>query len=233
MQRLIVLCTAIIFLAACGSQKTNTTTKPNRKMPTAPLEPVTGRVVQLQTDFGVMTIALSDSTPLHRDNFIKLIKQGFYDSLLFHRVINQFMIQGGDPDSRRAQPGQFLGAGGLDYKVPAEFNPNLYHRKGALAAARDNNPQKASSPCQFYIVQGKGISDMELNNVSMNKAKPYTEEQKLTYKTTGGTPHLDENYTVFGQVTQGLEIIDKIATLITDGNNRPKRDVRMKFIIIN
>jgi cyclophilin family peptidyl-prolyl cis-trans isomerase len=229
--KIIIYLICVVLLSACGATK-NTSTTPNRVKPGKTAEPITGRIVQLHTDLGVMTIALSDSTPKHRDNFIKLIKEGFYDSLMFHRVINQFMIQGGDPDSKRAIPNQTLGMGGLDYRVPAEFTPSLFHKKGALAAARDGNPEKASSSCQFYIVQGKSFNDTELNSISMQRTSAMPDSIRQIYKTVGGTPHLDGNYTVFGQVIQGYEVIDKIATLITDGSNRPKRDVRMRFIII-
>lgn len=190
--------------------------------------------IKITTDKGVIVIRLYDATPLHRDNFIKLVKENFYDSLLFHRVINQFMIQGGDPTSKNAQPGQFLGNGGSDMeRIPAEFNKNLIHKKGVLAAARDGNPQKASSACQFYIVQGKKSTDQELNAIEQNRGIPYTTEQRNIYKTIGGTPFLDMNYTVFGEVERGLEVVDKIAVVATDQNNRPINDIKMKIEIVN
>ncbi|MBL7726656.1 MAG: peptidylprolyl isomerase, partial [Dinghuibacter sp.] len=201
-------------------------------------EPVTGRIVVLETDFGNMTIALSDSTPKHRDNFIKLVKQGFYDSLLFHRVIKDFMIQGGDPDSKYAKPGQRLGNGGPGYTVPAEFNDSLFHKKGVIAAARlgDNvNPQKASSGCQFYIVQGKSFSDFELDQLERSRlgGKKIPQNRREIYKKNGGTPHLDGGYTVFGEVTAGWEVIDKIAAVAKDGADRPVTDVRMRIRIVH
>lgn len=206
--------------------------------PPPPPEPVTGRIVLLETDYGNITIALSDSTPQHRDNFIKLVKQSYYDSLLFHRVIKDFMIQGGDPDSKRAVAGQMLGNGGPGYTVPAEFNDSLFHKKGALAAARmgDNvNPQKASSGSQFYIVQGKKFTDEELNRLEQMRlgGKKIPPARREVYKTLGGTPHLDGGYTVFGEVISGLEVIDKITALQCDPYNRPVTDVRMRIKIIH
>lgn len=188
--------------------------------------------VLIETSYGNMTAKLYNETPLHRDNFVKLVQEGFYDSLLFHRVINHFMIQGGDPLSRNAKYGQILGEGDLGYLIPAEFNPALYHKKGALAAARtgdDVNPQKQSSSCQFYIVQGQpGWSEPYLARFG-NK---YTAEQKETYRTLGGTPHLDMAYTVFGEIVEGLEVIDRIAAVNTDQYDRPAVDVRMKITLI-
>ena len=183
-------------------------------------------IVVLSTQFGDVKLLLYEETPKHRENFLKLVKEGFYNNLLFHRVIKEFMIQGGDPESKNAVPDKRLGSGGLPYKIDAEFNPKFIHKKGALAAARDNNPQKASSSCQFYIVQGKKISDAELAN------KKYTDKQKEIYKSIGGTPFLDNNYTVFGEVLSGLEIIDKIAQQETDpSTNRPRKDVQMSMKI--
>lgn len=152
--------------------------------------------VKISTDSGIIIVKLYDSTPLHRDNFVKLVKEGFYDSLLFHRVIPQFMIQGGDPLSKNASPGTILGNGGAEMtRIPAEFNASLFHKKGVLAAARDNNPQKASSACQFYIVEGKISSDAELNQIEQFYGIKYTPEQRKIYTTMGGTPFLDQNYT--------------------------------------
>lgn len=189
--------------------------------------------VKITTDSGIIVVKLSDSTPLHRDNFVKLVKQGFYDSLLFHRVIPAFMIQGGDPQSKNAQPGTMLGNGGGDMaRIPAEFNRSLIHKKGALAAARDGNPEKASSACQFYIVDGKTSTDDELNMLQARSGMQYSPEQRAIYKTMGGTPFLDMNYTVFGEVISGLEVIGKIANVQKDGANRPLGDVRMKMELL-
>ncbi|MEQ1554405.1 MAG: peptidylprolyl isomerase [Ferruginibacter sp.] len=188
--------------------------------------------IKISTDSGVIVVKLYDSTPLHRDNFAKLVKEGFYDSLIFHRVISNFMIQGGDPNSKHSEPGAMLGNGGGDMaRIPAEFKPNLYHKKGTLCAARDNNPEKASSACQFYIVQGKPYTDDELNGMEMQSGKKFTAEARLAYKTIGGTPFLDQNYTVFGEVIKGLNVIDKIASTPKGMADRPVGDIRMKMEI--
>jgi cyclophilin family peptidyl-prolyl cis-trans isomerase len=189
--------------------------------------------VKITTDSGIIIVKLYDSTPLHRDNFAKLVKAGFYDSLLFHRVISNFMIQGGDPNSKNAQAGVMLGGGGGDMeRIPAEFKPSLFHKKGTLCAARDGNPEKASSACQFYIVQGKKCTDEELNGMEMQSGNKYTAEQRMIYKTIGGTPFLDMNYTVFGEVIKGMNVIDKIASVQKGQADRPVGDVRMKMEII-
>lgn len=191
--------------------------------------------VQIQTDYGNMLVKLYNETPLHRDNFLKLVGKGFYDGLLFHRVINHFMIQGGDPDSRSAKPGQMLGEGGLGYTVPAEFNPLLFHKKGVLAAARlsdQENPEKASSSCQFYLVQGQVFDEAKLQMMKERYGVSLTPEQIEAYKTIGGTPHLDGSYTVYGEVVEGLDVIDKIAAVPTDKMDRPLEDVKMSMKII-
>jgi cyclophilin family peptidyl-prolyl cis-trans isomerase len=187
-------------------------------------------MIEMQTTAGRLVIELYDQTPQHRDNFIKLAESGYYDSLLFHRVINQFMIQGGDPDSKNAPKGKQLGQGGPGYTVPAEFVDSLLHVKGALAAARTGdmvNPTKASSGSQFYIVQGRVFSDSELNNFEMRSGRKYSEAQRELYKTVGGTPHLDGAYTVYGRVVEGLDVIDKIASSPTAPGDRPVEDVRI------
>lgn len=198
------------------------------------------RLVEITTDFGTMIVKLYDSTPLHRDNFIAKVKDKFYDSLLFHRVINGFMIQGGDPESKNADSAAMLGGGEAPGgMIPAEFKPYLIHKKGALAMARTNNPEKASSNCQFYIVQGKAVNDTMLNQIECsirqggNIGFYYTDEQRKIYKTIGGTPFLDQNYTVFGEVIKGLDVIDKIAAVQTDPNDRPLKNVRMKMRMLN
>ncbi len=190
------------------------------------------KMVVITTDFGVIKIKLYNETPQHRDNFIKLAKEGFFDSTLFHRVIPQFMIQGGDPQSKNAAPGQMLGSGDVGYKIPAEFVDALYHKRGALAAARDNNPEMASSGCQFYIVQGKTSTEEELNGMEQRSGKKYTAEQRKTYTTMGGTPFLDHNYTVFGEVVQGMDVVDKIESTPTGPGDRPQKDVRMFIKVI-
>jgi len=246
------------------------------------------RLVLIETSYGNIKIKLYNETPLHRDNFIKLVEKHFYDSLLFHRVINKFMIQGGDPDSKNAPSGKVLGEGDIGYTIPAEFNPALFHKRGVLAAARngdEENPERASSGCQFYIVQGKVFTDSLLNvvgkridrmqaynrvvrstgnknlfdilakyqkdenvdSIKSTKAKidkltdnelldiaphQFTDEQRKIYTTVGGTPHLDNSYTVFGEVLEGMDVVDKIATAPRDKSDRPLRDIRMKISII-
>lgn len=193
--------------------------------------------VLLETTAGNIRIALYNETPKHRDNFLKLVGMHVYDSLLFHRVIKDFMIQGGDLNSKHAQPGQMLGSGELDYTIEPEFHlPLLYHRRGAVAAARepDNvNPEQRSGACQFYIVWGRKFNDISIGRVqerldstTQGRVK-LTEEMIETYKTIGGTPHLDGQYTVFGEVTEGLEVVDKIQQSPTDKYQRPYTDIRI------
>lgn len=242
-------------------------------------------VVTFKTPYGDMVAILYDETPKHKENFIKLAKEHYFDSLLFHRVIQEFMIQGGDPDSKTAKPGQRLGTGGPTYTIPAEFNPSFFHEKGALSAARMNdaqNPTKASSGSQFYIVQGKKFTkeeltfdqgkfnlamqkyfenpahkagydslftiyrsgDIEAYNAFLQKLKPMVEKETgmetekninaeviELYSTVGGAPHLDGQYTVFGKVIKGLEVIDKIASQPVDEAHRPVEDVRMMVTV--
>lgn len=249
--------------------------------------------ILISTPYGDMKFKLYNETPLHKANFISLIKKGFYDSLLFHRVINHFMIQGGDPDSKQANDSVLLGNGDVGYWIPAEIHPKIYHKKGVLAAARegdDVNPAKESSGCQFYIVMGKKYDSLALKKAEIrvnrsvvtkinytvgfsgksqdlkkyynhlftqgkndslnwavkqlvdpvsiaeyNKTKHYTfsDQQKKVYATMGGTPHLDNNYTVFGEIIEGMEVIDKIAGVATDKNDRPKENIRMKISLLN
>lgn len=237
--------------------------------------------VKITTSLGDIIVRLYDETPLHRDNFIKLAKEGFYNGTIFHRVIRNFMIQGGDPDSRNASASAHLGTGGPDYTIPAEFNSNLIHKKGALAAARQGdeiNPEKRSSGSQFYIVTGEiysagKLTQMEkqmeqqqlqgifnqlvaenrskilelrkqrdnaglmalqedLQKQTMAKAKElgapkYTPEQREIYTTIGGTPFLDQNYTVFGEVVEGLDVVDKIQAVKTQSGDRPCEDIKI------
>ncbi|PLX03031.1 MAG: peptidylprolyl isomerase [Marinilabiliales bacterium] len=249
------------------------------------------KIVLIKTNYGNIKVKLYNQTPQHRDNFLKLVKKNFYDSLLFHRVIKDFMIQGGDPDSKNAKPEQVLGNGGPGYTIPAEFVPEYYHKKGALAAARqgDNvNPSKASSGSQFYIVQGRVFKneDLDMMEKKMNQnkktqilldflAKPenkeykakvdslqkarsfdelnvvakeleeltidqweatekfaFSEKQREIYTTIGGTPHLDGDYTVFGEVIEGMDVIDKIASVKTGAANRPVEDIIMTMEIV-
>jgi cyclophilin family peptidyl-prolyl cis-trans isomerase len=243
--------------------------------------------VLIETTYGTMKIKLFEETPLHKKNFLKLVKEHFYDSLLFHRVINEFMIQGGDPLSKRAKPGDSLGHGDLGYMVPAEFNSRIIHKKGRLCAARESddiNPQQASSASQFYIVMGKVRTEEDLKKYEdrINKSRyvrcmkaylqtpegrenkilynrltaagkndsasvvndkiesaikteyektplyRFDEQQREAYLNGPGTPHLDGSYTVFGEVVEGLEVIDKIAAVKTDARDRPLEDIRMR-----
>lgn len=242
------------------------------------------RIVKIETSYGDILVKLYNETPLHRDNFIKLVESGFYDGVLFHRIIKDFMIQTGDPNSKNSTKDQMLGIGGPGYTIPAEFNTNFIHKKGALAAARQGdkvNPKQESSGSQFYIVVGKPCTDKQLevtekniNNALKNKlfnkiiseklgklgdnitqeqqkaiyeeaieetkkeyekngVFSYTDEQKEIYKTIGGTPHLDAAYTVFGEVIEGLDIVEKISLVPTNNRtNRPIDDIKIKMSIV-
>lgn len=213
-----------MIVVSLSAQKDSTIKKKDRK-----------RDVLIQTTMGDIVIRLSDSTPLHRDNFLKLVKVGYYDSVLFHRVIKEFMIQSGDPNSKRAAAGQPLGNGGPGYTIPAEFRTTLFHKKGAIAAARtgDNvNPQKASSGSQFYLVQGKVYTDAGLDSLETGRlnGRKIPVANREMYKTIGGVPHLDQGYTVYGEVVKGLDIVDKIAAVQTSrgqDRDRPLQDVRI------
>ena len=224
MKKFFILGIPLFLAITCIAQKDSTIKKKDRK-----------RDVLIQTTMGDIVLRLSDSTPLHRDNFLKLVKVGYYDSVLFHRVIKDFMIQGGDPNSIRAAAGQPLGNGGPGYTVPAEFRKTLFHKKGALAAARmgDNvNPTKASSGSQFYIVQGKVFRSGELDTLEMRRlgGRKIPVEQRQVYTSIGGTPHLDQGYTVFGEVVKGSDVIDKITAVQTSKAqdlDRPLQDVRI------
>ena len=220
---IVVLLNCLIVLLATA-QKDSTVTKKDRK-----------KDVLMKTTMGDIVIRLSDSTPLHRDNFLKLVKVHFYDSILFHRVIQKFMIQGGDPMSKNAEAGKPLGSGGLGYTVPAEFRTSLFHKRGALAAARtgDNvNPTKASSSCQFYIAQGQVYTDAGLDSIETYRlnGKKILQAWREVYKIIGGVPHLDQNYTVYGEVISGMEVVDKIAAVQTSkgvDKDRPLENIRI------
>jgi len=267
-----ILATILIILIACA-------------MPTKKKEPkMKNPIVTLETNYGVIKIMLYNETPLHRDNFIKLVEEHYYDSLLFHRIIDNFMIQAGDPKSKGAAAGVQLGTGGPGYTIPAEFNRNLIHKKGAVAAARlggPQNPNKESSGSQFYIVVGQKVPAEQLDASVIHKTEqakaefiqtqlykpeyrdtlnalislqqsgdrqgfmkkyqefamtfkdtldsfkttPYSDEQKTIYSTIGGTPHLDMEYTVFGEVIEGLDVVDSIAKVEKDRFDRPVKDV--------
>lgn len=237
MRLLITTLLCCSFFAAPAQHKP--AASPVKTATAKPASPTQERLVEILTTYGPLTVKLYDSTPLHRDNFIKLVQSGFYDSLLFHRIINGFMIQGGDPTSRYADSTQTVGDGAAPgERIPAEFKPYYIHKKGALAMARDNNPAKASSNCQFYLVQGKVLSDVEVNTMECrvrgnNPAYTYTDAQRNTYKTIGGTPFLDQNYTIFGEVVTGLNIIDSIAKQPRDARDRPIQPVRMQVRMLN
>ncbi|MEN0047930.1 MAG: peptidylprolyl isomerase [Bacteroidota bacterium] len=192
-------------------------------------------LVQLKTPFGNILMELYDSTPKHRDNFIKLAEEGFYDSLLFHRVMENFMIQGGDPTSKNAIAGKPIGTGGPGYQIDAEISQDHTHVRGALAAARmpDNvNPKKKSSGSQFYIVHGREVKENMLTTVEKRNGIKYTEEQKKAYFEEGGYPFLDGDYTVFGRVIEGMDVVDQIVKVEKDGRNRPTTDIEMEIVVI-
>lgn len=191
--------------------------------------------VEIQTKYGNMVVILYDETPIHSDNFLKLVEQGFYNGIQFHRVIPKFMIQGGDPNSKNPDPNQKLGNGGPGYTLPAEFNLNLIHKRGALAAARmpdGVNPKKESSGSQFYIVEGDVYDFEKLKMVEKRMGSRLTDLQKKTYTTVGGTPHLDGDYTVFGEVVEGIDVISKISRVKRVRNDLPVEKVIMKMTIL-
>ena len=280
MQRIIIILITVICITACTG-----TGKSEKKIN---MENVKETLVCLETTMGNITVKLYDETPKHKENFIKLVKEGAYDSTLFHRVIKNFMIQAGDPLSKNATDTTVLGSGDVGYTIPAEFNKNFFHKKGALAAARQGdevNPEKESSGCQFYIVTGRKFSEAQMINmenqlndarleevfnnlarkhmkeiykmrkagdtegllelqdslesqarniVEKEPALKYTKEQKQTYTTIGGAPHLDGAYTVFGEVIEGMDVVEKIEQVGTNRADRPKVDIRIiKATVIN
>lgn len=220
----IIYSIAVFLLVACGAATKSSQTAGDSR-------------VRMHTTAGVIELRLYDETPKHKENFLKLVNEQRFDSLLFHRVIKDFMIQGGDPTSKNAAPGAMLGEGDLGYTVEAEFMPEKYfHRRGALAAAREGdytNPEKASSASQFYIVWGVKFTPEQLQSYKSNyksrtgKELVLTPEQESAYTTIGGTPHLDGEYTVFGEVTQGLDVVEKIQNSACDRFDRPLEDVRI------
>lgn len=217
--RLVVIMLATVFLYSCAASRKGID---NNK----------DQFIKIETDSGNIVVQLYNKTPLHRNNFIKLAKEKYFDGLLFHRVIQHFMIQGGDPDSKDAPAGKMLGDGGLGYTIPAEFDSTLFHKRGAFAAARegdDVNPKKESSSTQFYIVQGKVFTDAQLDVAEKRIGRKIPQYQRDVYKTIGGAPHLDGSYTVFGEVVSGMNVVDKIAAMPVDKNNRPLTDIKMKI----
>ncbi len=185
--------------------------------------------VLLETEYGNLVIELSDDTPQHRDNFIKLVEEGYYQDLLFHRVIQGFMIQGGDPNSRGATPDDNIGSGEPDYRIPAELETGLAHVKGAIAAARDNNPEKSSSGSQYYIVDGSTVTEEKLEKYEKTKSIRYSSAIRQQYLKNGGAPQLDREYTVFGYIISGMDIIDKLASVETGERDRPKENLWMRL----
>lgn len=215
MKKLLLIVCTMVFMSAYAQKPTH-------------------HYVSIKTGYGDCLLKLYNETPLHKENFIKLVSEGYYEDLLFHRVIKSFMIQGGDPDSRYAAETQALGNGGPDYRIPAEIQDTLIHKKGVIGAARDNNPEKESSGSQFYLVQGlvftpAGLDSLEEFRFGGKKLSPL---QREAYTTVGGTPHLDGNYTVFGELIKGLEVVDSIAAEETDARDRPKKDVRMNMHLL-
>ena len=230
MQKIVNYLFIFTFVSLLGSTSVWAQKEQKEKTEKEPKE----TMVIISTEYGDMKIKLYDQTPYHRDNFLKLARQGFYDGTLFHRVIKDFMIQGGDPDSKNAQPSQQLGMGGPGYTVPAEINPDLFHKKGVLSAARtgdQGNPQRRSSGSQFYVVQGKTATEAELKGME-SRGFVFSDAQKEAYKTIGGIPFLDGQYTVFGEVVEGLEVIDKIAATQTAPGDRPLKDVKMTVKVV-
>jgi cyclophilin family peptidyl-prolyl cis-trans isomerase len=237
MKRTVITCIALIaiLLVACSSPKevktkeaSATTGATEQTSQNKDNEKMTQ--VLLKTTFGDIVIALYNDTPQHKANFEKLVNEKFYDGVLFHRIIKGFMIQGGDPDSKNAKAGQRLGSGDVGYTIPAEFVPAHIHKRGAVAAARmgDNvNPQKASSGCQFYIVDGTVYDNDKLNMLAMRLGKTFTPEQIQAYTTDGGAPFLDGDYTVFGEVVKGMTVVDKIAAQQKDAADRPLEDIKI------
>lgn len=192
-------------------------------------------LIEISTPQGNMLVELYEETPKHRDNFVKLAGESYYNGTLFHRVIKGFMIQGGDPSSKNASADAQLGSGGPGYQIDAEFDERFAHVKGALAAARlggPANPDKKSSGSQFYIVDGKDVTAEQLENSEASKGLTYTEDTKQAYLENGGTPFLDGDYTVFGRVIEGLDVIDKIVALSTGQGDRPRQDVQMSVNVI-
>jgi cyclophilin family peptidyl-prolyl cis-trans isomerase len=219
----LLLMLTVIALTACNPQLGNGLRKKDLS-----------KNIELTTTKGIIVLRLNDSTPLHRDNFLQLVKQHFYDSILFHRVIKNFMIQAGDPNSKTAKANDKLGDGDKPYKIAPEFRETLFHKKGVLAAAREGdatNPKKESSATQFYIVQGKIFTNTGLDSVEAFRLKrKLPEAHRAVYKTLGGAPHLDMNYTIFGEVVKGIEVVDSIAAVATSGHvggDRPLQDVKI------
>jgi cyclophilin family peptidyl-prolyl cis-trans isomerase len=241
MNRIVALLAIVVFVVSCSSPKYFRKLNTSEAAQVKAAQKIWGKKtdayrVLIMTDSGNMVVRLYNETPLHRDNFVSKARAGFYDSLLFHRVINKFMIQGGDPKSKHAPEGEPLGNGEAPGKrIAAEIHTDkgLYHKKGVLAAARDQNAEKASSNCQFYIAQGKVFTPAELETFAKNRNLTLNEEQKKIYTTVGGVPHLDNNYTVYGELETGVDVLDKLAAVKTAPGDRPLKDVRMYMFVIS
>jgi len=248
---LLIAMVAIFGLTACNNQdsdkketkrpelkkeiKEQQTSAPQKEKASTDEKTIKGQKAKISTKFGDIIIVLYDETPIHRDNFVKLAEDGFYNGTLFHRVIKNFMIQGGDPNSVGASPNQRLGNGGPGYTLQAEILPEFIHKKGALSAARQGdqvNPEKRSSGSQFYIVQGQPQNAQQLNQMAQRTGAFYTADQIETYLKVGGTPFLDNQYTVFGEVIEGLDVVDLIADVKTQPGDRPVEDIEMNITII-
>lgn len=285
-KKLIAMIALVVSLTACGANgEKNDTSKDSTSKPVkmTDVKPTTDKYVEIATTEGNITVRLYGDTPRHQANFLKLVKEGYYDNVLFHRVINEFMVQTGDPDSKTAKAGQQLGSGGPGYQIDAEIvYPRHFHKRGALAAARTGdamNPERKSSGSQFYIVTGRKVSEPEMAQVEQQfafqekqeafnklaqqnmdsiramqmrgdrnglmalqqklidqveaqfKDKPAAQlpaEIRQAYTTVGGTPHLDNQYTVFGEVVKGMDVVAKIEKAETDNSDRPKADIRIK-----
>ncbi len=225
----------ILLLIGCGGSGQTDAAADSAADPAANVASTGGEaMVLIETTLGNIKVKLYDSTPEHKKNFLKLAKEGYLDSTLFHRVIPGFMIQGGDPDSKRAQPGQPLGMGGPGYTIPAEFGAK--HFRGALSAARQPdqvNPEKRSSGSQFYIVQNGPVPQQQLDQIIQMKGIQYTPQERDYYLTVGGYPALDGDYTVFGTVVEGLDVVDKIAFAQRDPRDRPLQDISMKVKVLS
>lgn len=239
--KLSVIITAILFISGCCSTQKAEQKKEDKvqkkekeeKQKTDKFNDMTK--ILIKTSLGDITIALYNETPLHRDNFIKLVNEKYYDGVLFHRIIQGFMIQTGDPESKKATQGQMLGNGGPGYTIPAEFVPGLIHKRGAVAAARMGdqvNPKKESSGSQFYIVDGRVFPYEQLEMLRSPNGEPLTQSQKNIYSSVGGAPHLDGAYTVFGEVVSGMDIVDKIASQPKDQRDRPLTDLSILEVTI-
>ncbi len=231
LKHFLLILSSVLIVSQCDAQQRN---KKKQTKTTQQMENKDTRIV-IKTSMGDMVAVLYANTPYHTKNFLKLIDEHFYDGLLFHRVIKDFMIQGGDPDSKDAPAGKALGSGGPGYTIPAEITPTYFHKRGALSAARlgdQMNPTRRSSGSQFYVVTGKVYTENELNQMEKQLRSEFTPEQRKAYTTVGGTPFLDAQYTVFGQVVEGIDVALKISKVAKNGSDRPNEDVKIISITV-